>query len=89
MKTGILKYNKRENRYFVKYDDETYSYSLDYGECMDVYINDDWMPTRIEHNGNAGADGWYLVGTRRLLPGQRIDNLKVRLWREDETKALS
>lgn len=67
MHTGTLAFDKSNNRYAIRYKDEcgSQSYSFHCGDCLDVKLNDVWIPTRIEMGYSDGNDDWYLVG----IPG--------------------
>lgn len=72
MKQGKLFYDRSSGRYSFLYGDE--GEKRDYGgihcgECMEVKLNDIWVPTRMEM-----AEKWYLVG----LPGLVLADLEVR-----------
>lgn len=53
------------------YDDGSTEDGLHCGQCMDVFINGQWIPTRLEL-----GDTWYLVGIKGL---DCLEGLKVRL----------
>ncbi|MCQ4754654.1 DUF5348 domain-containing protein [Enterocloster bolteae] len=67
MHTGTLFFDKLDNRYAIRYKDEygSQSYSFHCGDCLDIKLNDVWIPTRIEMDCSKENDGWYLVG----IPG--------------------
>lgn len=62
---GRLGYRKDTQRYgFIvcdSWDDGEYFCwdGIHCGDCMDVLIDGEWMPTSMEMD----RDGWYLVGT--------------------------
>lgn len=57
MRIGVLTVDKESGRMDIRFGLEEYYGGLHCGECMDVLIEDKWIPTRIEMD-----DGWYLVG---------------------------
>lgn len=71
MKEGILIYDSSTNRFDVLYEEGNSYGGLHCGTTMEVLINDEWAPTRIEYGND-----WYLVGVQKeSLPG-----LQVRIW---------
>lgn len=56
---GNLVYNSESERMDVRFGPEDYYGGLHCGETMEVLINGEWTPTRIEMD-----DDWYLVGVR-------------------------
>ena len=70
-RTGSLFYDRRYDRYNIRFDLETFYGGLHCGECFEVLTKKDtWEPVRIEL-----TDEWYLVG----LPGVMPDGLRVRI----------
>ena len=67
---GNLFYDKESGRYDIRFGMESYYGGLHGGECLEVKINDVWVPVRIEMD-----EDWYLVG----LPLKRLDGLTVRM----------
>lgn len=67
---GNLFYDKESGRYDIRFGMESYYGGLHCGECLEVKINDVWVPVRIEMD-----EDWYLVG----LPLKRLDGLTVRM----------
>ncbi|MPM86448.1 hypothetical protein SDC9_133537 [bioreactor metagenome] len=73
MKTGTLFYNEGNDRMDVCFSDGSTHGGLHCGECLDVKIDGEYMPTRIE----MGTE-WYLVET--VLRGVgALAGLKVRM----------
>lgn len=70
MKQGALIYNKKINRYDIRFGLTDYLGGLHCGTGMDVMIRGKWVHTRIEFNKN-----WYLVG----INTQVLDGLRVRI----------
>ena len=61
MKQGRLGYNPENDRYGLLISDLWEHDGFHCGETMEVLVDDQWVPTRIEYDH--GGDGWYLVGT--------------------------
>lgn len=76
MHTGTLFFDKSDNRYAIRYKDEygVQSYSFHCGDCLDVKLNDVWIPTRIEMGYTDDHDDWYLVG----IPGMPKTGAPIR-----------
>ena len=65
MKKGILIYDSSTNRFDILYEEGNSYGGLHCGTTMEVLINDEWVPTRIEYGND-----WYLVGVQKeSLPG--------------------
>jgi hypothetical protein len=58
MRQGVLVYDSGSGRMDVRYGLENYYGGLHCGTCMDVMVNGQWQPTRIEM---AASNEWYLV----------------------------
>ena len=68
MKKGILIYDSSTNRFDVLYEEGNSYGGLHCGTTMEVLINDEWAPTRIEYGND-----WYLVGVQKeSLPGLQV-----------------
>ena len=59
MKQGVLVYDERSERMDIRFGLEEYYGGLHCGTTMDVFVQNRWVPTRIEM-----ADDWYLVGIK-------------------------
>ena len=71
---GILVYNAGIDRYeFYSTAFAAHDKSFFRGSAMEIYLNDQWSPTRMEHNGLE----WYLVGTG--LAGEKLNSQKIRV----------
>lgn len=70
MKQGTLIYDQTTDRMDINFGIEEYYGGLHCGEIFEVYINDTWIPTRIEYKYD-----WYLVG----LSEKNITGLSVRI----------
>lgn len=68
-KEGVIVYDSKTERMDIKFDLEDCYGGLHCGECFDVKINDEWVPTRIEFKNN-----WYLIDVDADIIG-----LKVRI----------
>lgn len=73
MRDGTLIYDTRTERMDVRFDLEEYYGGLHCGECMEVEIDGEWVPTRIEMGCSDGQ--WYLVGIKT----DELQGLRVRL----------
>ena len=69
-KKGTLQYDRESDRFDIHFDDGKYYGGLHCGECLDVRLNEVWVPTRIEM-----SEDWYLVGLREL----RLEGLTVQI----------
>lgn len=58
---GTLFYNYESDRIGVRFDDGAIEDGLHCGQTMDVKINGEWIPTRIEMKW---GEDWYLVGVK-------------------------
>ncbi len=68
MKQGVLVYDESSDRMDIRFGLEEYYGGLHCGTTMDVFIQNRWVPTRIEM-----ADDWYLVGIKTdALTGLRV-----------------
>lgn len=60
--------NSSTNRFDVLYKEGNSYGGLHCGTTMEVLINDEWVPTRIEYGND-----WYLVGVQKeSLPGLQV-----------------
>ena len=60
MRERRLGYNSSNGRYGILSSDLWIDTGLHCGECLEVLVDDKWVPTRMEMNI---AREWYLVGT--------------------------
>ena len=70
MRIGTLVYDEVARRMDICFDIESYYGGLHCGECFDVNVNGEWIPTRIEK-----SDKWYLVG----IPANNIEGITARI----------
>lgn len=70
MKQGVLVYDAESERMDIRFGLLDYYGGLHCGECLEVLIDDEWIPTRIEL-GNF----WYLKG----ICVSDLDGLIVRI----------
>ena len=70
MKQGTLVMNTQSGRMDIRLGRGEFYGELHCGTCMDVLINGEWLPTRIEM-----ADDWFLVG----INTRNIAGLTVRI----------
>lgn len=71
--SGKLGYNEQTQRYALLKGD-LFANDFHCGDCFSVKVKGEWIPTRIEMNGQ---QEWYLVGTN--LKGRRLENLQIKL----------
>ncbi|MFQ9249288.1 MAG: DUF5348 domain-containing protein [Clostridium paraputrificum] len=73
-KSGYLGYNFENDRFGILDSSDLWiNEGLHCGESMYVYINDEWIPDRLEMYRNGT---WYLVETK--LEGDKLEGLKVK-----------
>lgn len=73
-KEGILVYDPKQDRYgFYSTGDVQNTVQFHCGSTMEVFLNQKWEVTRLEHNGKQ----WYLEGTG--LTGEKLENRKIRV----------
>lgn len=70
MKQGTLVLDNETGRMDIRFGLEDYYGGLHCGDCMEVQINEAWIPTRIEMD-----EDWYLVG----IQTERLIGLAVRI----------
>ena len=70
MRQGVLIYDHDTDRMDIRFDLDDYYGGLHGGTSLEVFVNNKWVPTRIEIN-----DQWYLVG---IKTGNLI-GLRVRI----------
>lgn len=70
MKEGVIIYDPSTDRLDVLYAEGGSYGGLHCGTVMEVLIDDEWLPTRIEY-----ADDWYLVG----IPCESLSMLQARI----------
>ena len=56
-KTGTLIFDRAADRYDIRFGLTDYYGGLHCGTCLEVFVDGQWTPTRIEY-----GDNWYLVG---------------------------
>jgi len=77
-KQGALFYNKIDDRYYIRFGLDSFSYELHCGDGMEVLIDNKWISTRIEK-----GQRWYLVD----IGNYSIDSLIVRVPKSGELTA--
>ena len=70
MKKGTLKYYSSMDRFDVLCAEGNRYDGLHCGTAMEVLINGEWIPVRIEY-----VDDWYLVG----IPCESLSGLQVKI----------
>ena len=69
MREGILIPDMQSGRADIRFNSDDCYGGLHCGTTMDIWLNEQWIPTRIEMN----SSGWYLVGVQvGTLWGQRV-----------------
>ena len=67
-KQGSLLYDEERDRVDIRFGVNDYYGGLHCGETMEVLIDGQWVPTRIEKEND-----WYLVGIKtKDLPGLQV-----------------
>lgn len=70
MRQGVLIYDSRSERMDIRFGMEEYYGGLHCGETMEVFVKNQWRPTRIEMSFEGD---WYLVGIKTdSLVGLRV-----------------
>ena len=70
MRQGVLIYDSRSERMDIRFGMEEYYGGLHCGESMEVFVKNQWRPTRIEMSFEGD---WYLVGIKTdSLVGLRV-----------------
>lgn len=69
-----LGYNQELDRYGILEADLWVDEGLNCGECIEVFINDEWIKDRIEYNHK--IKNWYLVESN--LVGEELEFIKVK-----------
>ena len=67
---GTMIYDSKRDRMDIRFDSGEYYDGLHRGTPLEVLLNSQWVPTRIEWAGN-----WFLVG----LPGLSLNGLRMRI----------
>lgn len=67
---GVLVYDTETDRMDIRFDEFDYYGGLHCGDCLKVFIRDQWVPTRIEYGSS-----WYLVG----IKVNKLNGLIVRI----------
>lgn len=71
MRVGVLIPDIQSGRADIRFNSDDCYGGLHCGTTMDVWLNDHWIPARIEMSGQE----WYLVG----IHVETIFGLKVRI----------
>lgn len=72
MKYGKLIYNGEFNRLYVLLDNDSTLGGLHCGDCLEVMLDNKWIPARVEYD-----EDWYLSGI--CLGGRIPVGLSVRV----------
>lgn len=71
MRQGVFIYDEAQGRMDIRFGLEEYYGGLHCGQCMEVMINDRWVPTRIEYSWDDAV--WFLVDIEtESLVGLRV-----------------
>ena len=70
MQQGVLFFNGQSDRMDILFENGGPYGGLHCGTAMEVLVNGEWIPTRIEC-----ADDWYLVGILR----ESLSGLQVKI----------
>ena len=69
MREGILIPDMQNGRADIRFSSDNCYGGLHCGTTMDIWLNERWVPTRIEMDSR----GWFLVGVQvEILWGQRV-----------------
>ena len=69
MREGILIPDMQSGRADIRFSSDDCYGGLHCGTAMDIWLNERWVPTRIEMD----SCGWFLVGVQvESLWGQRV-----------------
>ena len=69
MREGILIPDMHSGRADIRFNSDDCYGGLHCGTTMDIWLNEQWVPTRIEMDSR----GWFLVGVQiETLWGQRV-----------------
>ena len=60
---GRLGYNQENGRYGIIDGDFWENDGLHCGETLEILVEDEWIPTRIEKSWDENGGEWYVVGT--------------------------
>ena len=68
MQQGVLYFEGQTERMDIRFENKEIYGGLHCGTAIEVLINDEWVPTRIEYGND-----WYLVGVQKeSLPGLQV-----------------
>ena len=70
MKQGALIFDEQTDRYDIRFDLADYYGGLHCGERLEVLLDGEWIPTRIEL-----GEFWYLKGVKLI----KLNGLIVRI----------
>lgn len=78
-KYGRLGYNTDNDRYGLLERDLWINDGFHCGECLEVKMDGEWIPTRMEMNGTDNDGEWYLVDTP--YRGNDLEYVQARILR--------
>ena len=68
MQQRVLYFDVQTERMYIRCENKEIYGGPHCGTAMEVLINDEWIPTRIEYGND-----WYLVGVQKeSLPGLQV-----------------
>ena len=70
MQQGTLYFDRLTGRMDILFENKELYGGLHCGTAMEVLINGEWIPVRIEY-----VDDWYLVG----IPCESLSGLQVKI----------
>lgn len=73
MNEGLLHYNPLNQRFYIQ-DGARLNEELHCGDTLEVFVNDEWIPTRIECERENNTPQWYLIDTdiRNNMEGKTV-----------------
>lgn len=77
---GRLGYNSQNDRYGLLVSDLWEYDGFHCGECLQIWVEDEWIDTSMEMDWSTGKGVWYLTGTS--LKGGRLECIKARIKKE-------
>lgn len=74
---GRLGYNSANDRYGLLCRDLWEYDGFHCGECLEIYIDGEWVPTSMEMDWSSGHGVWYLTYTS--LKGNDLEYVRARI----------
>lgn len=76
---GRLGYNAQNDRYGLLVCDLWENTGFHCGECLQIYVEGEWMDTSMEMDWSTGKGVWYLTGTP--FRGDMLEYIRARIER--------